>query len=296
MKEKSEKQKKILYQILYWIILNIGTLMLAVGVYFFKAPRNFATGGVSGLAIILANFVPESLSSVITQAEINLAINALLLIIGFIFLGKECTFKTAYCSLVYSLEMSLMKYLPIQTPVTQNEVFLEFLYAMLITSGASAILFVCKASSGGTDIIALIIKKFAKINIGPALLISDFIIAGSTFFIFGTETGLYSILGLFIKSVMIDSLMDNIRKTKSVTIITSNPELISPFILEGMHRGYTSYKATGGYTQTERTIIITICKRSEALKLKIKIHSVDPTAFVIISNANEILGKGFVSD
>lgn len=295
MTEKSDKKKKISEQIFTWVLINIATLMLAVGVYFFKAPRNFATGGVSGLAIILANYVTP-VFPMIGQAEINLIINALLLIIGFIFLGRGCTFKTAYCSLVYSLEMTAMHYLPIDLPVTENAVFLEFLYAMVLTSAASAILFMCKASSGGTDIIALIIKKFAKINIGYALLISDIVIASSTFFIFGIETGLYSMLGLFIKSVLVDGVLDNIRKNKSVTIITSAPELISPFILENIHRGYTSFKAMGGYTHGERTIIITICKRMEALKLKEKIHAVDPTAFVIISNANEILGKGFYSD
>lgn len=295
MAEKSQKQKKILSQVYTWAMINIGTLMVAAGVYFFKAPRNFATGGVSGLAIILAKFITPIIPFM-GQAEINLVINAILLVIGFIFLGRGCTFKTAYCTLVYSIEMSLMKYLPIEVPVTDNEVFLEFIYAMVISSAGSAILFACKTSSGGTDIIALIIKKFTNMNIGPALLLTDFLIAASTFFIFGIQTGLYSILGLFIKSVVVDSVLDNIRKTKSVTIITSQPETISPFILENIHRGYTSYKATGGYTQNERTIIITICKRSEALKLKAKIHAADPTAFVIITNANEILGKGFASE
>lgn len=294
--EEQAKRKKARDTVFCWILINIGTLLTAAGVYFFKAPRNFATGGVSGLAIILAKYISPLTNNLIGQAELNLIINILLLIVGFIFLGRGCTFKTAYCSVVYSLEMALMKYLPVDVPVTKDAVFLEFLYAMILTGSGSAILFFCKASSGGTDIVALIIKKYSKINIGRALLIADSVIACSTFFIFGVETGLYSILGLFIKSFLIDGIMDNIRQNKYLTIITSAPEAITPFILEGLHRGLTTYKARGGYTQEERTVIITTCKRTEALKLKQRIHAVDPTSFVIVSNANEIVGKGFSTE
>lgn len=281
-------------------MLNIGTLVLAAGVYLFKSPNNFATGGVSGISIILAKYITPKVPK-LGQTEIMIIINVFLLIIGFIFLGKGCTFKTAYCSIVYSLEMQVMKFIiPLdRLPLTataanpQGQMMLEFLYAMLLTAIGSAIIFNCKASSGGTDIVALIVKKYTKINVGKALLLTDFLIAFSTFFIFGTQTGLYSILGLFMKAFLVDGVIESIGKSKYVTIITSKPELISPFILEGMHRGYTSYKATGGYTGEEKTVIITVCKRGEALKLKQKILSADSAAFVIMTDTNEILGKGF---
>lgn len=288
----SEKRKKIANKALYWLVLNFGTLLLAAGVYFFKAPNNFATGGVSGLSILIAKYVDIPHFG---QAEIMLVMNVILLIIGFIFLGKGCTFKTAYCSLVYSLEMQLMKLIPadvLPLPIT-GETFLEFCYAMLLTGIGSAIIFNCKASSGGTDIVALIVRKYTKINVGRALLLTDFLIASSTFFIFGAETGLYSLLGLFVKAFLVDGIIENIGKNKFVTIITSHPEVITPFILEGLHRGFTSYKASGGYTGEERTVIITVCKRSEAFKLKMKIHAADEGAFVILTDTNEILGKGF---
>lgn len=278
--------------VLYWIILNIGTLLLAAGVYFFKAPNNFATGGVSGISIILAKFT-EGRVEWLGQTEIMSIMNVLLLIIGFIFLGRGCGFKTAYCSLVYSGEMQLMKLLKINLPLT-DDIFLNFVFAMLLTGAGSAIIFNCGASSGGTDIIALIVKKFTKINVGKALLLTDFIIAASTFFIFDVRTGLFSILGLFTKAFLVDGVIESIGKNKYVTIITSQPELITPFILEGMHRGYTSYKAQGGYTHEEKTIIITVCKRGEALKLKMKINAADKKAFVIITDTNEIFGKGFI--
>lgn len=296
---KEERRKKIASTVLYWVVLNVGTLLLAAGVYFFKAPNNFATGGVSGLSIILAKFLEPLTNGFLGQPEIMMIINVLLLIIGFIFLGRGCTFKTAYCSIVYTFEMWLFKLIPVNLPLTateslpQGQMFLEFVFAMLLTGAGSAIIFNCKASSGGTDIVALIIKKYTKIKVGNALLITDFLIAASTFFIFGVQTGLYSILGLFAKAFLVDGVIENIGKSKYVTIITARPELIAPFILNNMHRGYTSYKAMGGYSHQEKTVLISVMKRGEALKLKNKIHEVDGDAFVILTDTNEILGKGF---
>ena len=238
----------------------------------------------------------------LTQSVLNFILNGLLLIIGFIFLGKGCTFKTAYCSLTYTLEMYAMQWIfyacgiEISSGHTlTNEKFLEFVYAMLLTGIGSAILFNCRASSGGTDIIALIIKKYAKLDIGKAMVATDLIIACSTFFVFDVTTALYSILGLFFKSFLVDGVIESIGKSKFVTIITSSPELITPYIIEGLHRSYTSYKAQGGYTGVEKTVLLTVCNRKEAFKLKIKINAADPSAFVILTDTNEILGKGFRS-
>ena len=294
---KAERRKKIRDGVLYWVILNAGVLLFAVGVLLFKSPNNFATGGVSGVSIIIAKYTKGTF---FTQSVINFIINGILLVIGFIFLGKGCTFKTAYCSLLYTVEMYAMEQIfnatgfrLDETHTLTDDKFMEFVYAMLTTSLGAAVLFYCRASSGGTDIIALIVKKFTKTNIGVALLVSDFLIAASTFIIFDVTTGLFSILGLVFKSIFVDYVIDGMGRSKFVTIITSRPEIISSYILEGMHRGVTSYKAVGGYTGEEKTIIITVCKRREAIKLKIKINRADPSAFVILTNSNEIIGKGF---
>lgn len=292
-----EKRKKIKSTVIYWLVLNFGVLMIALGVFFFKGPNNFATGGVSGIAIILSKYITP-LVPFMTQSVIMMALNALLIVIGFIFLGKGCTFKTAYCSLMYTFEMwvieQIMRVTGVNLPLT-DEKFLEFLYAMLLTGIGAAVLFNCNASSGGTDIVALIVKKYTKMDIGKALFATDLIIASSTFLIFDVKTGLYSILGLFFKAFLIDSVIESIGKSKYVTIITSNPDLIAPYVIDGMHRSYTSFNATGGYTGEDKTIMLIVCNRAEALKLKIKIHSVDPTSFVILTDTNEILGKGFRS-
>ena len=277
----------------YWAILNAGILIMAVGVYFFKAPNHFATGGVSGLTIIISKYTEEKVSW-LGQTELTMFLNAFLLIIGFIFLGKGCSLKTAYCSLVYSGEMEIIKLIcPLSGPLT-DQIFLEFIIAMLLTGAGSAIIFNCKASSGGTDILALIVKKYTPVkDVGTALIVTDFAIACSAFFVFGVQAGLYSVLGLFVKAFLIDGVIESIVKSKYVMIITSNPEAVAPFRLEGLHRSYTSFKAQGGYTGEEKTVLVIVCKKIEAYKLKTKLHSVDPNAFVILCDTSEIMGRGW---
>jgi uncharacterized membrane-anchored protein YitT (DUF2179 family) len=278
----------VLNKVSYWVLINIATLLLAVGVYFFKSPNHFATGGVSGLSILLAK-----INTPLTQGHWMFIINVLLLILGFIFLGKECTAKTLYCTLVYSGETLILEYfVPLDAPLT-NQPLMELVYAILLTGVGSAILFNCGASSGGTDIMALILKKYTPLDTGRALLLSDSLIAASTFFVYGIEAGLYSILGLFAKAFVIDSVIENIGKSKYITIITTKAEPIGDYIIHTMNRSFTRYEAVGGYSHEEKHILITVCKRGEALRLKTKVKELDPAAFVIITDANEILGKGF---
>ena len=134
-----------------WIVLNIGTLLLAAGVYFFKSTNNFVFGGFSGLALILAKYIPN-----LNQSLILLIMNAAMLIFGFIFLGKGCTFKTVYCSTVFSLENFLFEtFVHLEAPLT-DQLFMELTYSVLLTGIGSAIIFNCGASSGGTDIVEII--------------------------------------------------------------------------------------------------------------------------------------------
>ncbi len=280
-------KKKIFEQVKYWTLLNAGALALAAGVYFFKSPNHFATGGVSGLSIILQPYIP------LTQSQILMIINALMLVLGFIFLGRGCTFKTIYCSVVYSLENYLFELLvPLAGPLT-NQTFLELVFAILLTGVGSAIMFNCGASSGGTDIVALILKKYTRLHVGRALLITDALIAASTFFIFDVEAGLFSMLGLFAKAFVIDGVIEDIGKSKYVTVITNEVEKIGGYIIDTMHRDYTTYTATGGYTGNEKHVLIVVCSRPEAVRLRAKAKQLDPASFIIVSDATEILGKGF---
>ncbi len=291
LNKKQAKQSKLRKQVIYWVVLNAGILIMSLGVYLFEAPNEFVMGGVSGISIFLAHFTEETIPF-LTQPVWLAVLNVALLLIGFIFLGKGVTFKTIYCSLVYSFEVWLLSYLfPLSGPLT-NQTLLEAVYAVLLIGVGCAIMFHCGASSGGSDIIALIFKKYTNLNIGNAVIASDIVVSALAFY-FGAQAGLLSILGLLLRAFVVDGIIENIAKTKYVTIITDNPDIVSKVIIEDIDRGFTKYKAEGGYTGAERTIIITVCRRAQAVLLKSKLHEVDPTAFTIITDANEILGKGF---
>ena len=281
-------KSKIGKNLLYILSLNLGILLMSVGIYFFKTTNNFATGGVSGLSVLLVGIYGG-----ISQATYMMIINILLLIIGVIVLGKKCGLLTIYSSLMLSLETWVFEYfIPLSAPLTEYPL-LELVYAVLLTGIGSAIVFKCNSSTGGTDIVALILKKYTQMNVGQALLFSDFIIAASTFFVYDVKTGLFSLLGLFAKVFVVDDILDSINMCKSFTIITSKPEEIEKYIMTEMKHGATTYKANGAYTGAERTVIITVCRRSEALRLRKTVKEIDPHSFIIITKTSEIMGKGF---
>lgn len=291
-------EKKRTLSLKHFLFINIGIFMVAAGIYFFKAPNGFATGGVSGIAIILAK-LPFSQQLHLTQSLYMLTINVILLILGLIFLGKKCGIMIVYCSLMLSIENLILEYLlPIEMlsgmSTLTAQPLLELVYSVLLTGIGSAILFRYKASSGGTDIVALILKKYTNLNVSQALLASDLIIALSTFFVYRSATvGLYAILGLFAKVFIIDDILDSMNMCKSFTIITTMPDEIDEFILNELNHSATMYKGKGAYTGEDKQIIITVCKRSEAMKLRHRVKEIDPGAFIIITKTSEITGKGF---
>ena len=285
---KTNKPRTVFDVIKYVLFLNLGILMMSAGIYFFKSTNGFATGGVSGISILLAKLFP-----ILTQATYMLIINVVLLILGVIILGKQCGLLTIYCSLMMSLENWCFEYfIPLSAPLTEHTL-MELVYAVMLTGIGAAIIFKCNASSGGTDIVALILKKYTRLNVGEALLLSDFVIAASTFFIYGVETGLFSLLGLFAKVFVVDDLLDSMNMCKSFMIITTKPKEINAFIIKEMHHGATFYNAEGAYTHEEKHIIVTVCKRTEALRLRRKVKEIDSSAFIIINKTSEIMGKGF---
>ncbi len=272
-----------------FIFMNMGCILLSFGVYFFKIPNGFVTGGVSGISTILAQITSISAGVWIW------ILNFTLMVLGFLFLGKQNGIKTVYCSMFYSaityiLEVSV----PITNPLT-NQPFLELVYAMLLTSIGSALIFNSDASSGGTDIVALILKKYTSVDVGKALLIVDFVVAAGAFIVFDIKTGLFSLLGLFAKAFIVDGFIESLNTCKYFVVITSKREEISEFIIKMLHHGATITSATGEFTGEEKTIIHTVCKRFEAIKLRNKIKEIDPHAFIIITTSSEIIGRGFRS-
>ncbi len=270
-----------------FLLMSLGSVMLAAGVYFFKIPNGFSTGGVSGIGTILSRLTPIGAGVWIWL------LNIALLIIGFIFLGRQTGVKTVYCSLLYSTLTALFeKAVPLEKSLS-GDMLLDLVWAMLLTSIGSALIFNMNGSAGGTDIVALILKKFTSINVGKALLAVDFIVAASSFFVFGIKIGLYSLLGLFSKAFIVDAVIENLNTCKYFVVITDQKEKITEYIIKNLHHGVTSAVGVGEYTGTSKAMIHTVCRRIEAIRLRSKIRELDPHAFIIITTSSEIIGRGF---
>ena len=271
-----------------FFILNAGTLLTAVGSYFFKFPNNISTGGVTGISVVLTHYFPG-----LSNGTIVSVINIALLIVGLLLLGKGFGFKTFYVTVAFSAMLKILEVIwPMTQPLT-DQPFMELLLGVFLPAWGSALLFNIGSSTGGTDIIAMIVKKYFKCHIGRALLIVDFFITLLTFVAFGPETGLFSMVGLFIRSFAVDLFLENMNTYKYFTIITDKPQEIYSYITDVLHRGATVYQAEGLYKHTEKTVIMTAQGKKQALHLQDVIRQKDPHAFVLVTNTSEIIGKGF---
>lgn len=270
-----------------YVILTVATLIMVVGIYVFKFPNNYSFGGVTGIAVVLGALVPA------TPGIITFVINMALLVLGFIFLGRGFGIKTVYVSVLMSAALRLAEiWFPMEHPLTSQPV-LELLYAIALPAFSSAIFFNIGASGGGTDILAMILKKYTKLNIGAALFLVDLGIVLASCLVFDAQTGLFSMCGLLAKSLVVDSVIENINLCKYFTIICTDPEPICDFITNHLKRSATIYKAEGAYEHNQKTVIITIMKRSQAVELRNFIRENQPSAFIAITNSSEIIGKGF---
>lgn len=280
-------EKKALFR--EFILMTFGTALVAIGTYFFKFPNHFSTGGVTGLAVILAQLLPS-----FTPSTYAAVINILFLLVGFFALDRGFGLRTAYCSILFSAMLQGLEWLaPLASPLTSSPL-LELFFSVIFPALGSAILFNLGSSTGGTDIAALILKKFSSLDTGMALLCSDLFIAASALLVFDIETGLYSLLGLMLKSVMVDSVIESLNRKKSFFVITQNPQVACDYITYTLHRGATTWQAQGAYTHHESTVILAALSRGQAVALRRELKRKDPQAFIVIANSSEIFGKGFL--
>ena len=271
-----------------WLMITVGILVMSAGIYFFKFPNHFSTGGVTGISIVLGHYIPS-----MTPATFVTVINVSLLILGFLVFGRSFGIRTVYASLLMSGVLQLLEIVcPLDVPMT-SQPLLELMFAVGLPAVGSAILFNLDASSGGTDIIAMILRKYTSLNIGIALLCTDTVITLSACVAFGMETGLFSVLGLIVKALFVDLVMDNLQVKKCFQIITSDPDPIESYITKDLHRGATRLHGEGVYTHEGKTVLMTVVSRHEAVKLRNFIKSSDPGAFMIITSSTEIIGNGF---
>ena len=274
-----------------FLLMTLGTALVSVGVYFFKFPNHFSMGGVSGLSILLGAVIHAPW---LTPSAFNTIINILFLILGFLLLDKGFGLRTVYCSLLYSGLVQVFEWLcPLDGPLT-GELMLELFFAVILPALGSAILFNLDASTGGTDIAAMILKKYSGTDVGHALLYTDIVIAAAALFIFGITAGLCSLLGLVLKSVLVDSVIESLNRRKAFIIITSDPRMVSGFITHDLARGATIWRAQGAYTLEEHWVVLTVLTRGQAVLLRRYLKEHDPHSFMIVTNSSEIFGKGFL--
>ena len=278
MDTKEQASQPALQTLKEYAVITAAVLIMDIGIYVFKFPNNFSFGGVSGMAVVICRFLP------FTASQINLFINLLLLLVGFAVLGRNFGVKTAYVTVLSSVLLNIFeKLFPMAHPLT-DEIMLELCFAIILPALAAALLFFENASGGGTDIIAMIIKKYSTMNISTALLVTDLIVVILAFLIFDTLTGLCSVLGL-----------ERMKLNKFFTIISNNPQPICDFITKDLNHSATLYDAVGAYSDQQRTVILTVVDVKQAVYLQRFIHDTEPTAFIAITKSSEIIGKGFMS-
>ena len=265
-------------RVMEYIVITFAVILMDVGIYVFKFPNNFSFGGVSGMAVVFSHFIP------MTSA-----------VIGFMILGKDFGMKTAYVTVVSSLLLNVFeKVFPMEKALTGN-IMLELCFAIILPALAAAILFFENASGGGTDIVAMIIKKYSTMNISGALFLVDCLIVVVSFMVFDITTGLCSVLGLMAKTLLIDKSIERMKLNKYFTIISSKPEEICDYIMKDLNRSATIYHGEGVYTHKDKKIILTVVDVKQAVLLQRFIDEVDPQAFLMVTKSSEVIGKGFMS-
>lgn len=270
-----------------YILIAIGTFIVALGVYYFMVPENLASGGVSGLAIVINNYVTVPISL------INFILNFILLIIGFILLGREFGGKTIFSVFFLSISMSIMEQIyPATKPVT-DEVLLNLICGIVISAMGLSIVFNQNASTGGTDILAKVFNKYLNLDMGKGLMAADVIVVVFAFFTYGIETGIIGAFGWFLNGVVVNYFIDGFSVKNEVVIISKNPSDIKEYIFKELDRGVTVYKAEGGYTKESKDIIVTILDRNEYYILKNELKNIDPNVFVTVRAIQEVYGFGF---
>ena len=284
-------QKLIAKNITSFLLMTLGTVLMSAGIYFFKFPNNFSTGGVSGISVILG-----ALFENISAGTLVLIINMSLILIGFIFVGKGFGIKTVYCSSLMSILIYLLEKLyPMSAPFTSNPL-LELVYAIFLPAIGSAILFNIGASTGGTDIVAMIIKKYSSVNISKALFIADSAIVMLTFFVFGIEIWLYSLLGFLAKVFLVNTILESINMSKFCTIVTTEEyeNIISDFITNVLNKSATiSHSYKGAFTDDSKSVLLVALNRRQTILLKKFIKDLDCKSFIVVTNTCDICGKGF---
>jgi hypothetical protein len=278
MKTKTD-YKSILIEI---NILTIAIAIIAVAVYFFLVPSHTSISSMSGLGIVLSNFVPLPLSA------ITMILNVVLLIIGFFTCGKEFGLKTVYTSVMLPVFLGIFENIFPNTGSITNSQELDVLCYILVVSVGLSILFNRNASSGGLDIVAKIMNKYFHMELGKAMSLSGMCVALSAALVYDKKTVVLSVLGTYFNGIILDHFIFDHNIKRRVCIITKKEEELRQFIVRDLHSGATIYEAIGAYNMEKRNEIITIVDKGEYQKLMKYINQEDPEAFITVYTVSDM--------
>ena len=265
-------------------IVSIACIIMAFNTNYFYLGNKLAQGGVSGLSLII-HYVTD-----IDISYIYLALNTPLIIVAYIFIGKDFVFKTLFATIILTIFLKIFG--SFRGPI--DDILMASIFGGGINGIAIGIIFYAGGSSGGTDIIAKIINQHYGVAIGKILLTIDFIILSMVAFIFGKVIFMYTLISLLVSSKMIDIIQEGIYSAKGVTIITNKVEELRKKIMEDTGRGITLINAKGAYTQKEIGMLYCVVGKYQLMKVKNIVKEIDPTAFMIVNQVHEVIGKGFL--
>ena len=298
MKRPRVNRQAVVGTVLEYVWMIFGMFIYSFGWLACIMPANTLGGGAAGLSLLFYHITGLPIGM------LTLIVNGVLLLIGGTIVGWNFGMKTIFCIAMLSVTMSVLQpLLAAVTPAGQtlfaldpvSDRILLVILGGIIAGIGIAICFRQGGSTGGTDIIAMIVRKYTSMNIGMALMVADALITVAALFCFGIQSGLFCILGLLMKSVLVDYVTDSFRMKKCFQIITTNPEPIVDFITVNLHRGATLEDVYGAFHHERKTMIITVLTRAQALALRRFIHMNDPHAFMVITASTEIVGKGFLA-
>ena len=265
-----------------FLIITVGTVIVAAAVFFFMLPSHVSVGSGAALAMVLSNFIPLPVST------ITLIMNVGLLIIGFLLIGPEFGAKTVYCSVLMPIVMGVFeKIFPDFQSITQDPLLDVVCYILVVGVGL-AILFPRNASSGGLDIVAKIMNKYLRMDLGKAMSLSGMLVALSSALCYDSKTVVLSLLGTYFGGIIVDHFIFDNNIKRRVCVISPELDEIVDFVLHQLHSGATLNEIIGAYDHTPRTEMITIVDKQEFKRLMNHIREVDPNAFVTVYSVSEM--------
>ena len=268
-----------------YVTLIVGMFFVSAAVYYLMMPSKFVVGSISGLVMVLTNFIPLKMSTM------TLIMNVALLIVGFLFIGKEFGVKTVITSIMLPVYLRIFEIVTPEVPVLTDEMLVNVICYVLVISFGQALLFNANASSGGLDIVAKLLNKYMHVEIGKGLSIAGFVTAATSILVYDRKTLVISLLGTYLSGMVLDNFIDGFHIRKRVCILSERHQEIQEFIVQELHRGATLYPAYGGLDNKEKIEVVTILEKNEYAKLLNYIHEEDPTAFLTVSTVGEVIGE-----